>query len=69
VMTENCQSNEDASIRVSNAKTGVIVFAYEAHKDSRKRSKSLRWEVHATQQVLEMLVGAKVVEPSFGLQQ
>lgn len=30
----NFHSNEDASINVSNVKTGEVVFAYEAHKDS-----------------------------------
>ena len=30
----NWHSNEDASINVSNVKTGEVVFAYEAHKDS-----------------------------------
>jgi len=30
----NFHSNEDASINVSDVKTGEIVFAYEAHKDS-----------------------------------
>ncbi len=30
----NWHSNEDASINVSNIKTGEVVFAYEAHKDS-----------------------------------
>ena len=69
MITENCHSNEDASNRVSNAKTGDIVFAYEVHKDSRKRSKSLRWEVHATHEFLESWFGTQIVEPSFGLQQ
>jgi hypothetical protein len=30
----NFHSNEDASVNVSNLKTGEVVFAYEAHKDS-----------------------------------
>ena len=30
----NFHSNEDASINVSSVKTGEVVFAYEAHKDS-----------------------------------
>ena len=34
VIMGNFHSNEDASINVSSVKTGDIVFAYEAHKDS-----------------------------------
>ena len=34
VIMGNFHSNEDASINVSNVKTGEVVFAYEAHKDS-----------------------------------
>jgi hypothetical protein len=34
VIMGNWHSNEDASINVSNIKTGEVVFAYEAHKDS-----------------------------------
>lgn len=34
VIMGNWHSNEDASINVSNVKTGEVVFAYEAHKDS-----------------------------------
>ncbi len=34
VIMGNWHSNEDASINVSNIKTGQVVFAYEAHKDS-----------------------------------
>jgi hypothetical protein len=34
VIMGNFHSNEDASINVSSVKTGGIVFAYEAHKDS-----------------------------------
>lgn len=30
----NFHSNEDASINVSSVRTGEVVFAYEAHKDS-----------------------------------
>jgi hypothetical protein len=30
----NFHSNENASINVSNAKTGEVAFAYEAHKES-----------------------------------
>src|ERR1700747_979415 len=34
VIEWNFHSNEDATINVSSAKTGEIVFAYEAHKNS-----------------------------------
>jgi hypothetical protein len=34
VIMGNWHSNEDASINVSNVKTGEVIFAYEAHKDS-----------------------------------
>jgi hypothetical protein len=34
VIMGNWHSNEDASINVANIKTGEVVFAYEAHKDS-----------------------------------
>ena len=34
VIMGNFHSNEDASINVSSVKTGDVVFAYEAHKDS-----------------------------------
>ena len=34
VIMGNWHSNEDASINVSSVKTGEVVFAYEAHKDS-----------------------------------
>lgn len=34
VILGNWHSNEDASISVSDVKTGEVVFAYEAHKDS-----------------------------------
>jgi hypothetical protein len=34
VIMGNWHSNEDASINVSNVKTGEVVFAYEAHKES-----------------------------------
>ena len=34
VIMGNWHSNEDASINVSSVKTGEVVFAYEAHKES-----------------------------------